>query len=481
MLLLFCRGIIGMKAIPQGISELIYKLPADCLTGTDDANAQLFMHLFGEDVRYCPSREKWLLWNQKCWEWDTTLGILRMADMIPRALFHRAGDMDSGPERDRVTNLARKLERTHPRNGMLNMVRHRVVVSEPDLNSDPFLLNCLNGTLNLFSQRLRAHERSDLLTCCSEISYDPEWVPWTWKRFLKGVFSDNEDTISYIQRLAGYSLTGLTKEHVFMICWGNGANGKSVFLNTLRKLLGPLALQAMPDLLLMDQGRRHPTELAELCGRRLVVCQETGDGRRFNEALVKNLTGGDPVTARRLYEEQFTFTPTHKIWLATNYRPVIRGTDHGIWRRTRLIPFENQFTESSKPPRDPELEDQLTKELPGILNWAVEGLRDYLAIGLGKCDSVSTATAEYQADMDIVSGWIGDCCRLGAGEKFSAGALFKSYQDWCAANGETAESQKVWAFGLKERGLVRNRAKSGYFWLGISLTNSEDFDRHYQD
>ena len=200
----------------------------------------------------------------------------------------------------------------------------------------------------------------------------------------------------------------------------------------------------------------------------MVVCQETGEGRRFNETLVKQLTGGDAITARRMHEDNWSFDPTHKLWLSTNHKPEIRGTDYAIWRRPRLIPFGVTFTDDGEPRKDPTMEDRLLAELPGILAWSVRGCLDWQKHGLGMAVAVKAATANYQAEMDVLAGWIADCCAIHRNAKARASALYRSYSDWCEQSGENPEPQRRWGMRLTERGFHRY-SNDGAWYRGIGL------------
>jgi putative DNA primase/helicase len=444
------------------------RLALDAYRGTDDANAALLLDLHGQDIRYCPPWEKWLIWSGSHWRMDDALDIDRLAADLPRLLYRRAGDAADSGERRKIAALAGKLERTALRSTMLTAARHRVVVRHTDLDKGHFLLNARNGTVDLRTGALRPHARADLLTHDTEIQYRPDATAPTWIRFLHDVFAGDADLIQFVQRAIGYSLTGCVKEQVIFIPHGCGSNGKSVFLNILQALLGKLAWQAAPDLLLQDRHRRHPTEQADLFGKRIIVCQETGEGRRFNETLVKQLTGGDAITARRMHEDFWSFNPTHKIWLSTNHRPEIRGTDYAIWRRIRLIPFGVTFADDSEPRKNPDMERQLLAELPGILAWSVRGCLDWQKHGLGMAEAVKTATASYQAEMDVLAGWIADCCVIHRNAKARASALYRSYSDWCDASGETPEPQRRWGMRLHERGFQRY-SNDGVWYRGIGM------------
>ena len=443
-------------------------LDLDAYRGTDDANAALLLGVHGANIRYCPPWEKWLIWTGSHWRIDDALDIDRLAADIPRMLYRRAAEATDSSERRKIADLARKLERTALRATMLIAARHHVVVHHKDLDKGHFLLNCRNGTIDLTTGDIRPHERNDLLTHDVDINYRPDAAAPTWLRFLNEVFAGDVELIRFVQRAIGYSLTGNVREQVLLICHGSGSNGKSVFLNILRQMMGKLAWQAAPDLLLADRNRRHPTEQADLFGKRIIVCQETGEGRRFNETLVKQLTGGDAITARRMHEDFWSFDPTHKIWLSTNHRPEIKGTDYAIWRRVRLIPFAVQFSDESEPRKDPDMEARLLAELPGILAWAIRGCLDWQKHGLGMAEAVKAATASYQAESDVLAGWIADCCVVHRSAKARASSLYRSYAEWCEQSGEHPEPQRRWGSRLPERGFHRY-SNDGVWYRGIGL------------
>lgn len=244
-----------------------------------------------------------------------------------------------------------------------------IPIQPEDMDRDPWLLNVRNGTIDLRTGALRPHAREDLITRGIDVDYDRAAVCPAWERFLHQVFGGDVGLVAFVQRAIGYSLTGVITEHVLLVLYGLGSNGKTTLSEALHYLLGPsYAKHAPTDLLLARRGEHHPTELATLHGARLLTSAETGEGRRLAESLVKQLTGGDPVTARRMREDFWQFRPEFKLWLATNHKPQIKGTDHAIWRRIRLIPFDITFhaPETGKTPQqDPTLPGRLRRELPG--------------------------------------------------------------------------------------------------------------------
>lgn len=470
--------------------------------GTDDANADLLIGLHGEDILFCPDWDKWLIWDGTHWAIDERLDIERLAADVPKYLRGKASELtgkrstllakmaqfqnqfplpdeygklqirqkELQDKAEWLLKLSAKLEFTGKRYSMLSAARHKLVASTKELNRWHFLLNASNGTINLETGELRQHAREDRLTHQVCIQFDPTATCPTWLSFLDSIFNSDAELILFVQRAIGYSLTGDVREQIIMICHGCGSNGKSVFLNILKKLLGELALQAAPDLLMTDISRRHPTEQADLYGKRVVVCQETGEGRRFNETLVKQLTGGDSVRARRMREDFWTFDPTWKIWLSTNHKPEIRGTDHAIWRRVRLIPFNVTFHAPGEgnPVKDPRMEEKLTAELPGILAWAVAGALSWQQDGLPAPQAVLIATNDYRASQDTVAAWLGECCIVRPDLEAKSADLYASYKTWCEQAGERPHSQKKLGMLLDEKGFSREK-RSDHYRNGIGI------------
>jgi putative DNA primase/helicase len=368
-------------------------------------------------------------------------------------------------------------------NAMLDLARSEpgIPVLPVDLDRDMWLFNCANGTLDLRTGELRQPRREDLLTKLSPTEYQPDAPCPNWLAFLDAIFQGDEYLILFMQRLLGYCLTGDVREQILPILWGGGANGKSTLVNAVLTTMGPdYAMKAPPDLLMESRSDRHPTELANLFGKRLVVASETHQGRRLNEALVKDITGGEPIRARRMREDFWEFSPTHKVFLLTNHRPEVRGTDEGIWRRLRLVPFEVTFWNPDDPNnvgkvlppelcQDKALGDKLTAEAPGILAWMVSGCLGWRAEGLTLPEKVSAATTEYRQAEDILAQYIAECCLIGSAMKCKASDIYASYKRWSEAMGETEQlSSKRFGEAMSERGFKRK--KSGTIWyLGVEV------------
>jgi putative DNA primase/helicase len=366
-----------------------------------------------------------------------------------------------------LLNWCLKSEAATRINAMIDLARSEpgIPILPEQLDTNPWLLNCVNGTLDLRTGQLREHRREDLITKLCPIPHDPKAVAPTWDQFLQTIFADKTELVSYIQRFLGYCLTGDVSEHILPLFWGTGANGKSTLLNIILAMLGSdYAIKAASDLLMMKRDT-HPTERADLFGKRFVVCIESDENRRFAESLVKDLTGGDRQRARRMREDFWEFAPTHKVILCTNHKPIIRGTDIAIWRRIRLIPFTVTIPCEQQ---DKRLGDKLKQELPGILAWCVRGCQEWQREGLGMPAEVTTATAVYRSDEDILGAFLSECCVRGADCRISARKLYACYTDWCEANGEKCPvTQKQFGTTLTERGFERYQS-NGTWYRGVT-------------
>jgi putative DNA primase/helicase len=323
-----------------------------------------------------------------------------------------------------------------------------------------------NGTIDLRTGEIRGHNPDDLITRIANVDYDKNADCPAWKKFIMEIMNYNTDLIRFIQNAAGWAVTGDTSEQTMFILFGTGANGKSTFLNTIMNLLGDYAIATPTETFMRKSGDQITNDTARLRGTRFVTTTEAEHGRRLSEPLIKQITGNDRMTARFLYGEFFNFTPTFKIWMATNHKPVIKGTDHGIWRRIKLIPFTTRIEEENQ---DKHLEEKLMREGSGILNWLIEGARRWCKEGLKTPNIIISATAEYRAEMDVIGNFIKERCVQKDGVSIKARELFKCYQDWCDDNNEHAVSERFFGLRLKEMGFEQRRSNDGRNWQGVQL------------
>jgi putative DNA primase/helicase len=309
-----------------------------------------------------------------------------------------------------------------------------IAITHDQLDADPMRLNCANGTIDLREGVLEPHRRESLFTMSSPVAFDPEAKCPTWDKFVSRAMGDDAQMIAYLQRVVGYLITGSTKEHALFFFYGGGANGKSTFTNTLLSMLGPDLAAPSPRDMLFAGKNEHATREAMLYRKRFVLCSEIGEGKRLDEAHVKDITGGDRIAARRMREDFWTFEPTHKIVVSGNHKPIITGTDDGIWRRIRLVPWLVTIPVEE---RDKDLTQKLAAELPGILTWAVNGCLEWQRVGLSDPQTVTKATSDFRAASDVLTDFFE---QLDFGpptpeRRITKKTLRKTYEAWCEAEG----------------------------------------------
>lgn len=441
---------------------------------TDTGNAERLVEQHGEDLRYCHPWQKWLAWDGRRWRVDVTAEVRRRAKETARSIYSEASavsgnDQAAEMRRKELGAWARRSEARERRSAMIELAQseRRIPVLPEQLDADPWLFNCLNGVLDLRTGRLHPHQRNDLFTKLAPVAYEPEAKCPTWLAFLHSIMDGNRELIGFLQRFAGYALTGVIREHVLVICYGTGSNGKSTFLETLISLMGDYAWQAPPDLLMLKSLGAHPTDVAGLFGVRFAACIETASGRRLDEARMKMLTGGDQVTARRMREDFWTFRPTHKLALGTNHKPVVATTDHGTWRRQKLVPFTVTIPTEEQ---DRLLPEKLRAELNGILRWAVEGCLAWQRQGLGDAEAIREATEAWRDESDVLGGFLAACCELAPRATVSVRELYARFIGYCEATGEDPLRQKPFGQRLAERGFAAVKGTGGVrLWRGLRL------------
>ena len=443
---------------------------------TDMGNALRLVQRHGHDLRYCYPQSSWFVWDGRRLARDDTGAVHRLAKGTVRTIYAEAAEADDDDRRKRLSSHAVRSEAEAKIIAMVSLARSEsgIPVLPAQLDSDPWLFNVENGTINLHTGMLREHRQGDLITKIAPVTYDPNATCPRWLSFLNRIMDGNAALIIYIQKAIGYSLTGDVSEQALFFQHGTGANGKSTLMETVLALLGDYGKQAAPGLLTVKRGETHPTEIADLAGARFVASVEVDEGRRLAEALTKWLTGGDTVKARLMRQDFFEFAPTHKLWLSANHRPTIIGSDHAVWRRIRLIPFNVVIPESEQ---DRDLPAKLRMELTGILNWALAGCLEWQRDGLKPPKEVQEATAEYKDEQDAIAPFLKDRCNLGEGEKATATVLYDAYRQWCDANGEKPMPQRRFGNRLSERGLSGGHVTgSKRWWHGVSLRGKSNAD-----
>lgn len=410
---------------------------------TEDSAALAFVERHGENVRFCHSTGSWFVWNGVTWKPDQTGWVIHTARELSREL----GE-------DQASTVRKTIGKTSFAAGIERFSRHdpRVAVTVDYWDSDPMLLGTPGGTVDLRTGKLRDPRQQDGITKLTMVAPLETGCP-LWLRFLAEATGDDDGLVRFLQQWCGYGLTGLTREHALVFVYGPGGNGKSVFLNVLRTIMQDYAATSAMETFTASQSDRHSTELAMLRGARLVTASETEEGRPWAEARIKQMTGGDPITARFMRQDNFTFIPQFKLVIVGNHKPTLRNVDDAARRRFNIVPF---IVQPSTP--DPELETKLMTEAPGILQWMIEGCRDWFANGLVRPESVLQATQTYFDDQDLMAQWLADECDAELGNRYKwepTGTLFASWSTYAKAAGEKAGSVKAFSSDMVKRGFVR--------------------------
>ncbi len=439
---------------------------------TDLGNSGRLIAHHGEDLRYCYPWGRWLVWDGRRWAADNSGEVHRRAKRTVKEIYREAGDATDDESRKALAKHAMRSEAENRIQAMISLAKSEVPVMPEELDRNPWLLNALNGTLDLRTGELRDRRREDLITKLAPAEYDPDAEAPTWAAVLERTIP-SEPVREFFKKLTGRAFSGDVSEHVLPVLYGTGANGKSTVLNALLEAAGEYGMQAAPDLLIAKRGN-HPTEVADLFGMRFVASIEVEDGRRLAESLVKTLTGGDRVRARRMRQDFWEFAPTHKVFMAVNHKPQVKGNDTAIWRRIRLI----RFTETIPPgEQDKRLPEKLRAELAGILRWAVEGCLEWQREGLKAPEEVRQATGQYRSEMDVIGAFLKDECEISPARKEPFTTLYERYEEWCEEGGERAETRRQFNARLKERGRFEAR-RSGpggaNEWYGLSLLKKQN-------
>ncbi len=440
---------------------------------TDVGNAQRLVAGHGDIIRWCPQLGGWLHWTGKVWE-TNGYEVERLAKETIRAIHEDAKLLVDDEERRKLIQHALRSESVGRIKAMVELAKSEtgIAADAAMFDADPMVLNVQNGTIDLKTGELRGHRREDHLTMMAQVDYIESAQFEMWDRFLEDATGGDVELKTFLQRFAGYSLTGQTVEEKLLFIYGKTATGKSTFAEALKKLLGPYAATADFETFLQHGNNSGPrSDIARLRGARVVWSVETEDGRKLAESLIKQLTGGDTVTARQLYREHFEFLPTFKLALVSNYKPRVRDDD-AIWRRILVVPFDRQVPLDK---RDPAIKETLRSNpaaRSAILAWAVLGCIDWQQHGLGEPGRVTAATNDYRQEMDPLADFFEEVCEFGEDRKISSEELKRTYLEWHGENpAQVLLTDREMAQRLRAKGCAETKLAGGKKrgWKGISL------------
>ena len=441
---------------------------------TDTGNAELIAALFGDVLRYDHRQGRWLIWDRRRHRWseDKAAEVRKFAIAAARHRRKIAARLTDTEKSKYEIKWAFESEDRHKLDAALDIVKSLPPVSDygDGWDANTWLLGVANGVIDLRTGKMREEQPDDRITKHSSVPFAPGARCPRFERFLKEIFNEDAAVVDYMRRVIGYFLTGSIQEQCVFCWYGSGANGKTTLDTVLRHILGEYAVNLPFSAL--EMKNRNCNDLVALSGCRLATAAETNEGVRLNEARIKVLTGGDSITARRLYHEFFTFEPTHKLVLAFNHKPIIADDSEGMWRRVRLVPFTRQFKQEEQ---DKHLPDALRAEASGILAWAVRGCLLWQKEGLGMPPAVQQATAAYRDESDHLGQFMHDCCIVEPGATVTSAALWRRYQAWITESEEVPLSRQTFAARLERRGFRRDRRghDGTRMRVGIRLSGSE--------
>lgn len=443
-------------------------------TFDDTGNAQRFIDMFGDKIRFNYNDNRWMIYDKIKWSYDIIGYIWNLIDKAMESMkseerYYENYDAENGTEiLKEFRKHMKKSRNKNTKNALEKEAQHYVPITPNLLDHNRRKLNTPTGIIDLENFEVTPNDPLEYFTKSTAVGIKEGAKCPLWIEFLNDIFDGDKDLISYIQKAVGYSLSGLTDEQCAFFCYGTGNNGKSTFLDIIRCILGDYASNIQPETLMVrNTNSSANSDIARLKGARFVTSVEPNEGLRLNEGLLKQLTGDDMVTARKLYAEEFEFKPEFKLWMATNHKPVIRGTDTGIWRRIHLIPFTVNIPAEKV---DRKLKDKLMQELDGIFLWCLEGLKRYNAEGLSKPSAVVKAVEQYRGEMDTISKFLDECTVSAPCRCVKAKDLYNVYSRWCEENGEYKLTNTKFGSEVQKR-YERKRVTTGYVYCELDFND----------
>lgn len=444
----------------------------------DTGNADRFIDRYGNLYKYSYIANKFYIYDGMKWKIDDKGSIRKLIDEMIENIKNEkvlhSEDVTEEEAREVFQKFYKKTRGTQAKKNIMNELMHRRPATPDDFDRDDMLINVANGYIDLTSRELYKHDINKMFSQITNTDYTEKMQPAVWLDFLNDIFAGDKAVIRYIQKALGYSLTGSTREQIMFILFGKGRNGKSIFVETIAEILGDYSNNMQAKSLMVKKNDNVNTDIARLSKARFVTSSEPNEGFRFDEGLIKQLTGGDKVTARFLYAEEFEYTPKFKIWVSTNHKPIIRGTDDGIWRRLVLIPFDVQIPEEKV---DKDLKYKLLREAPAILNWMAEGAYMWMQEGLAMPEKLKEAVQKYRNEMDTLGQFIEDCCKVDKNSSEKVSNLHQAYKTWSNDNLTSTKvlGMKSFSQKMEERFVKESRRDANYF-IGIEIDNKKSFE-----
>lgn len=444
----------------------------------DTGNADRFIDRYGNLYKYSYIANKFYIYDGMKWKVDDKGSIRKLIDEMIESIKNEkvlhSEDVTEEEAREFFQKYYKKTRGTQAKKNIMNELMHRRPATPDEFDKDDMLLNVANGYIDLTSRELYKHDINKMFSQITNTDYTEKMQPAVWLDFLNDIFAGDQKVIRYIQKALGYSLTGSTREQIMFILFGKGRNGKSIFVEVISEILGDYSNNMQAKSLMVKKNDNVNTDIARLSKARFVTSSEPNEGFRFDEGLIKQLTGGDKVTARFLYAEEFEYTPKFKIWVSTNHKPIIRGTDDGIWRRLVLIPFDVQIPEEKV---DKDLKYKLLREAPAILNWMAEGAYMWMQEGLAMPEKLKEAVQKYRNEMDTLGQFIEDCCKVDKNSSEKVSNLHQAYKTWSNDNLTSTKvlGMKSFSQKMEERFVKESRRDANYF-IGIEIDNKKSFE-----
>lgn len=470
-----------VRTVPEG----------DDFDMSDLGNARRFVKACAGTVKFCPTMERWLIYDGARWVVDERLVHQERAKTVAGAIIREAAEEAQMDQRMKLLQHAKISQSMRAIRGMLSLASSddAIAVHVDELDNNPGRINCHNGMLDLTTGVLHPHCPDDLSTKVVSAAYNSDATCPLWETFMLDIMNHKPALVDFLQRAVGSALLGQPTDRILVMLYGHGRNGKSTFLETIQAILGEYALPTPMETLIERRSGAIPNDIARLKGARFVAASEGPEGARLDAALVKRLTGNDTITARFLHKEYFSFRPNFILFVATNHKPVIRDTTDSIWHRVKLVPFEVQFRDRDQggdneqtamlpdmglaPIVDPKMPEKLLAEREGIFAWMVAGCRAWLTEGLTEPEEIRAATAEYRVGQDILQQWIDECCVTRPSAYAPYRDLYACYVVWCDDNGERAITGRDFGQRLGERGYAsRNGTGGNKIRVGIGLLES---------